>query len=47
MMFLIHDKMETSSFQALTALGMAGVYGFMLMRFRPGGLDVVGWDVAN
>jgi cytochrome c-type biogenesis protein CcsB len=47
MMFLIKDKMETASFQALTALGMAGVYGSLLIRFRAGGLAVVGWDIAN
>jgi cytochrome c-type biogenesis protein CcsB len=47
MMFLIKDKMETASFQALTALGMAGVYGSLLIRFRSGGLALVGWDIAN
>jgi cytochrome c-type biogenesis protein CcsB len=28
-------------------LGMAGVYGSLLIRFRAGGLAVVGWDIAN
>lgn len=44
MMFLIKDKMQTETFQALTALGMASVFGSMLIRFRAGAFAVVGWD---
>jgi cytochrome c-type biogenesis protein CcsB len=46
MMFLIQDKMETETFQALTAAGMVGVYGSMMLRFQSGGFNVVAWDVA-
>ncbi len=44
MMFLIQDKMKTETFQALTAGGMVGVYGALMMRFQGGGLNVVAWD---
>lgn len=46
MMFLIQDKMETETFQALTAAGMAGVYGALMVRFQNGGFNVVAWDAA-
>jgi cytochrome c-type biogenesis protein CcsB len=47
MMFLIQDKMKTETFQLLTAIGMAGVYASLLIRFRAGGLALVGWDAQN
>jgi len=46
MMFLIKDKMGTETFQALTATGMVGVYGSLLMRFQGRGFNVVAWDPA-
>ncbi len=47
MMFLIQDRMKTETFQLLTALGMAAVYASLLIRFRSGGLALVGWDAEN
>ena len=47
MMFLIQDNMKTETFQALTAAGMAGVWGSLMIRFNGGGLNVAGWDAAN
>jgi cytochrome c-type biogenesis protein CcsB len=44
MMFLIQDGMKTETFQVLTAAGMVAVYAGMMLRFRSGGLAVVGWD---
>jgi len=47
MMFLIQDRMKTETFQLLTAMGMASIYAAMLLRFRNGGLALVGWDAQN
>jgi ABC-type transport system involved in cytochrome c biogenesis permease subunit len=47
MMFLIQDKMKTETFQALTAAGMVGIWGSLMIRFNGGGLNVIAWDVAN
>src|SRR5512146_1773425 len=47
MMFLIRDRMKTETFQMLTALGMSGVYGSMMLRFQSGGFNVVGWDPST
>jgi cytochrome c-type biogenesis protein CcsB len=47
MMFLIQDRMKTETFQLLTALGMATVYASLMLRFRAGGLALVGWDAQN
>src|SRR5512146_940681 len=47
LMFLIQDRMKTETFQMLTALGMSGVYGSMMLRFQSGGFNVVGWDPST
>lgn len=47
MMFLIQDRMKTETFQLLTSLGMATVFASLMLRFRSGGLALVGWDAAN
>lgn len=47
MMFLIQDKMETETFQVLTAAGMVGIWGSLLLRFNAGGLNVAAWDAAG
>jgi cytochrome c-type biogenesis protein CcsB len=47
LMFLIQDKMQTESFQALTSLGTVAVYAGLMQRFRSGGLAVVAWDPAQ
>lgn len=47
MMFLIQDRMKTETFQVLTSLGMVGVYAAMMLRFRSGGLALIGWDAQN
>lgn len=47
MMFLIQDKMKTETFQVLTAAGMAGIWGSLMIRFNSGGLNVTAWDVAS
>src|SRR5512141_3357031 len=47
MMFLIQDNMKTETFQLLTSLGMATVFASLMLRFRSGGLALVGWDAAN
>lgn len=47
MMFLIQDKMKTETFQVLTAAGMAGIWGSMMIRFNGGGFNVTAWDVQS
>jgi ABC-type transport system involved in cytochrome c biogenesis permease subunit len=48
MMFLIQDKMETSTFLAATSLFSVGVYAGVLTRFEKwGGLSVAGWNAED
>ncbi len=47
MMFLIQDKMRTETFQVLTAAGMAGIWGSMMIRFNNGGFNVAAWDLQS
>jgi cytochrome c-type biogenesis protein CcsB len=47
MMFLIQDRMKTETFQLLTAIGIVSIYAAMMLRFRSGGLALVGWDAAT
>ena len=47
LMFLIQDRMQTETFQGLTALGMVAVYAATMLRFRSGGFAVVAWDPAQ
>lgn len=46
MMFLIQDKMKTETFQALTAAGMVGVYGTLMLRLNGSGFNVIAWNPA-